>query len=135
MRAQEYIIRDPDMQARVCGMIAALDLSMPMVVSVKQHRKKRSLSQNALMWKWINEAADILGSQLGYDQDDMHEIFKKKFLPASGRKLIEIGGEAHERLTTTNLTPQEMSEYMNSIDRFCASFGCLLPHPEDMHAR
>lgn len=129
---QSLIIRDHKTWVRAKHVIDGLEPGKPMELILKPYKKGRSLSQNGLMWKWINKAAEVLGNDLGYDAEDMHEIFKAKFLPASGRKLIEIDGEPYERLSTKRLNTKEMSEYMNAIDRFCASFGCVLPHPEDM---
>ena len=92
--------------------------------------KRRSLSQNALMWKWINEVADHVQRATGQDSDDVHDFFKRKFLKP---KVIEIAGETVQKYSTKNLTVPEMTEYMNHIYAFVTSeLGILLPIPEEL---
>jgi hypothetical protein len=128
-----YVLRDETIRANVLRLIAALDLSKPWQVTVEPFRKPRTLSQNALMWKWLNDVAEAVSQHTGMDADDIHEFFKKKFLTP---RIVEIGGEAVERYTTTNLSTAEMSRYMDRIYAFVTSeLGILLPLPEEMHQR
>lgn len=109
-----------------------IDQSHPMEISVGPHKKKRSLSQNALMWKWINEVVDIVCSDTGNDADQIHDWFKQKFLSPT---MVELGGEVVEYRTTTNLTTEQMSEYMNRIHAFVTlDLGFVLTLPEDRYA-
>jgi hypothetical protein len=125
------VIRDPQMRARVAELIGSLDLSKPWKVTVEPYRKARTLSQNALMWKWHGEVVKAVCRETGNDADDIHEFFKRKFLTP---KVVEINGETVERYTTTTLTAGEMSEFMNRIYAFVTTeLGLLLPLPEEMH--
>lgn len=128
-RPRPIVVQDEHMRKRVLDLIAALDLSRKWQVTVEPYRKKRSLSQNSLMWAWINEVAGHVREHTGMEADDVHEFFKQKFLPA---RVIELAGETVEHRTTTKLTTAEMSEYMDAIYRFCTSeLGLLLPLPEE----
>lgn len=118
MKAQEYIIADPNVRGHVADMIGQLDLTKKFVVIVKPFRKKRTLSQNALMWKWINEVADAVKEHSGYDADDLHEFFKIKLLPADCVTVVEVEGEIIERRTTTKMTKAQMTKYMSNIERW-----------------
>ena len=123
-------IRDERDRERVLGLIGALNIAKPWTVTVAPYRKARTLSQNALMWKWINEVADHVREHTGMDSDDVHEFFKAKFLPA---RVVELSGEAIEYRTTTKLTTTEMHDYMERIYAFCTSeLGMYLPVPEDL---
>lgn len=126
---QTVIIRDEVLRARVIGLIQAINLDKPWRVTVEPYRKRRSLSQNSLMWLWLNEVADHVSQHTGMDADDIHEFFKQKFLSA---KIIEVAGETVECRTTTKLTTLEMSDYMNRIYAFVtAELGVLLLLPQE----
>lgn len=100
---------------------------------VKRKVKRRSSSQNNLMWMWLNDIAAEVKDATGYEVNEVHELFKDMFLD---QKVIEIAGHSTETSTTTTLSTKEMVEYMDSISRFCAqTLGINLPYPEDMHAR
>lgn len=132
MKAAEYIIRDPQHLAQIAALIAGLDVTKPKVVEIKQYRKKRTLSQNALYHKWVG----ILCDHFGYEHDEMCEELKRELLPPEGRYFkVGIDGSEREFRTTTKLTTKPMGEYMTAIDRFAAQHGVILPHPEDQHAR
>jgi len=129
MRSQTIIVRDEVLRKRVIQLLSALNLDGPWEITVKPYRKRRSLSQNSLLWLWLNEVADHVSQHTGMDVDDIHAFFKQKFLPA---KIIEISGETVECRTTTKLTTLEMADYMNKIYAFVTSeLGVLLPLPQD----
>ena len=132
MPKQTIIIRDEKLRARVIGWIRAIDLDkQPWRVTVEQYRKRRSLSQNSLMWLWIGEVADYVGKHTGQDADDIHEFFKQKFLPP---RIIEVGGVTVDVRSTAKLTTLEMTIYMDRIYAWVTTeLGLLLPLPQEFH--
>ena len=131
MARAPIIIRDESMRHRVLDLVHALDLSKPWQVTIEPYKKRRTSSQNALMWKWINEVTIHVRQHTGMDNDEIHEFFKAKLLPA---RIVEINGEAHEYRSTKKLTTAEMAAYMDAIYHWCTSeLGLLLPLPEQMH--
>lgn len=131
-RKQTVVVGDEQTRARALRFLQSLDLSKPWEITIQRKRRKRTLSQNALMWKWINEVADLVSRETGQDADDIHEFFKAKFLPAAGRKIVEIGGETVEHRTTTELSTADMGRYMDAIYAFVVNeLGILLPLPEE----
>lgn len=129
MKKQTVILRDEILRARVIGTIRALDLSRPWEVTVGPHRKRRSLSQNSLMWLWLTDVIDAVHEHTGTDKDDLHAFFKQKFLTP---RIVEIGGEVIERHTTTTLKTNEMSEYLDKIYAWVTSeLGIILPLPTE----
>jgi hypothetical protein len=131
VKQQEIIIRDEGMRTRVMDHIAGLNLERPWVIAIGPHRQRRSLSQNALMWTWINKVAHEVHEATGQDSDAIHEFFKGQFLP---RRVIKIGGVVENAPgSTKKLTKAEMSAYMDKIYAWATSeMGLLLPVPEDL---
>ena len=97
-------------------------------VSVKVHREKRTVDQNRLLFLWIG----CVSLETGYFKDEVHEIFKKKFL---GIEVFEIWGERVERLrSTANLDTKQFSDYLDRIQQFASTeMGIILPNPKDQY--
>ena len=133
MKRPPIIIRDESLRQRVIELVGALDLGKPWQVTIEPYRKKRTLSQNALMWKWIHEVAHHVSEHTGHTEDEIHDFFKQQFLPP---KIVEIGGKVSTYRTTTTLKTKEMSEYMDKIYAWATSeLGLMLRLPEEMHLR
>lgn len=112
---------------RIIEFICNLDLSVVWEVTIKRYVKNRTLQQNRLMWKWHG----IMGNEIGCTADDWHQEMMNMFLPP---KFYTIDDIAKERAKSTKkLTVKEFTEYLEHIDRHCASFhGVMLPRLEDM---
>ena len=97
-------------------------------VSVKLHREKRTVDQNRLLFLWIG----CVSHETGYFKDEVHEIFKKKFL---GTEVFEMWGERVERLrSTANLDTKQFSQYLERIQQFASTeMGIILPNPRDQY--
>lgn len=133
MARQPIIIRDETGRKRAIDLLLVLNLTKPWEITVEPHRKKRTLSQNALYWKWLDEVVTAVARETGDDKDAIHQVFKEKFLKA---KTIEALGVTTYEYSTKDLTTVEMSEYMTRIHAWVTSeLGILLPMPEDMHQR
>lgn len=97
-------------------------------VTVKIHRDKRTVDQNRLLFLWIG----CISHETGYFKDEVHEIFKKKFL---GTETFEMWGEKVERVrSTTSLDTKQFSHYLEKIQQFASSeMGIILPDPKDKY--
>lgn len=82
------------------------------VVSIEKERQKRSLKQNDFMWLYL----DHIEKETGNLATDLHELFKRKFLPPVPKTIM--GVEFKIPASTTELTKQEMSEYLDKISAF-----------------
>ena len=80
--------------------IGELDLSSAWEVEVKPFAFNRSTQQNKKYWALIGE----LGSFLGYDEGEMHELMKYKFL---SYKQEMLGDEMVVIPSTSKLTIKE----------------------------
>ena len=91
---------------------------------------KRSLSQNALMWKWLTEIAQQTKDKGygDYDSEVMHIYFKDKFCVD---KPLTIGKTTIQVKSTKKLDKGEMTFYMNQIHQWAVNAGFRLSMPED----
>lgn len=130
MGAEVFIITDDIKRARLIRRLQNSPLhdkqGRPLVVSVKRKKRRRSLSQNALMWAWNT----ILGNELGYDPEEMHDTLKRKLLPPI---IVTIGGEDVEiSASTSKLDTVGMSDYLDRLQRFASTdLDIVLPSPDD----
>ncbi len=131
MKPRPYIVNSEGTRDVVLASIANLNIEKQWDITIEPHRERRSLSQNSLMWMWINEVAEYVHEATGQGSDEIHEFFKGQFLP---RRVIEIGGVVENAPgSTKNLTKAEMSTYMDKIYAWATSeMGLLLPVPEDV---
>lgn len=100
-------------------------------VSVKEWRESRSLSQNALYWKWLNEINNkrplvVNGSSIK-GVDLWHEVFKKFYCPA---KNVTNGDRELQVKSTKILDVGEMTFYLSKIELYCINCGIALTIPE-----
>lgn len=125
----EIIIREERQRQELVKFVMGLDISKPWRAEICRYRKKRSLNQNAMYWKWLGIVAD----ETGNDPDELHEFFKGKYLVPT---IIQVGDDRMLYRSTTKLDTVEMSAFMDKVYAFVtAELGILLPIPEDQHER
>ena len=130
MAKEVLIIRNEALRKVALLTIGALDLTKPWVLTIERETKRRTLSQNALLWKWVDEVVRHVHEHTGHDKDEIHEFFKQKFLQP---RHITIGGDDCFLYSTRNLTKAEMTNYMNKIYAWATTeLGLFLPVPEDL---
>lgn len=82
-------------------------------------KPKRTIAQNNYYWLYLG----IIEKETGNLADDMHKLFKGKFL---SNAIVEVFGEKVRReKSTTELTVTEFSEYIEKI----AVFTGIQPPP------
>lgn len=96
-------------------------------LSVGKRKSKRSLDQNALMWKWFT----IIEEATGTDKQDVHDFYCSKFL----KRIVSVGN--HDEVVvggTRNLNTGEMAEFLTKVQADVASeLGITLPTSEDLY--
>lgn len=100
-------------------LLGELDLSKQWDIEVKEFKSNRSVAQNKRYWRLINE----LGSYLGYEPEEMHQMMKYKYL---SYKQEMLGDEMVVIPSTSDLTIKEFIEYCNNVERFAISLGFTL---------
>jgi hypothetical protein len=98
-------------------------------IEIKETKEKRSNHINRLYWIWCT----LIGSDLGYSKDEIHELFKLKFGLKKELVVNEYGIELYIPISTTKYNNTEMTNYMQKIEIFCnTELNINLPHPEDL---
>jgi hypothetical protein len=99
------------------------------IVRIEPARATRSRQANRLYW-----AAYVapLAEHTGYSSLEIHAYLKKRFLPAQHRLIIQdangvVVDEADlEALTTTTLTKDAFSQYLEDIAAFAQTLGVVV---------
>ena len=98
------------------------------IVIVKAYRKKRTLKQNSLLWKLYT----VVGNELGYTKDEMHDTFREKFLPVETKSILGVDKKILTSTSAEEFTTKDMKDYIDQIYYFCVTdLGINLPHPDD----
>ncbi len=87
---------------------------------ISKYTSKRTLPQNAY-YRWL---IDIISKEVWDGKDYIHESLRMKFLLDKSKKLPYVK-------STTSLNKIEMTEYIENIKNFVATFGLILPSAED----
>jgi hypothetical protein len=133
MRRQEFILSGELQRAALAKFVSTVNLDKPLRVTIEENKKRRSLSQMGLYWKWVNEVADKVADFTGHTSDEIHTIFKQKFLSP---RVITLNGHDYAQYTTTKLTIGEMADYMTRVYEFVTTeLGVIVSLPEEQLLR
>lgn len=82
------------------------------MIKISTYDEKRTINQNKYYWKLV----EIVSKELGYEVQEMHEVFKYKFLQTTIENQF---GQLEKTLkSTTKLTSKEFTDYLNNIKFF-----------------
>jgi hypothetical protein len=96
------------------------------IVEMKPNTMSRSTKQNALYWKWL----DVL-TETGNSVGALHQYLAQEYLSPVAE---DIQGETVLVIkSTTTLTVKEFAAYLENVQQFADSLGCILPKPEDLY--
>ena len=103
-------------------------LSNEKLIDLKEVRKQRTLSQNALYWLYMA----CLEQETGNDKYDLHEYFKIKF---NGIEIKNVfGTPVYTARSTTKNDTKQMGEYLDKIIQFASQeLSIALPDPSDKY--
>lgn len=141
-------ISDKSSKTAAIRIIESLPFEPLHEIDIREYKRDRSLEQNALYWKWLT----VIGNELGEDKNELHEMFKDKFLVSiferdnpeyaemikSLRNVYRHGMKAEALAlrkqvvaltSTTSCNVAQMTEYMDSILRHAAGLNIVLPVP------
>lgn len=91
------------------------------MLQVVRHRKNRSLNQNAYYWLILT----MVGEELGYLPQEVHEAFKNMFL-------TEYTGKIPKVRSTSSLSTVDMEDYLQKIRVFALTeLNINLPLPNE----
>ena len=123
-----------------------LEIGAKTWLKVIDKTKARTLSQNALYWKWLGEI--VKQSPHWDDEDELHEEMKQRYvLPILLRddeeygpfidKVQGLGVEAWKEfvkrhISTTDLNTKQFSEMLDKVHRDASQRGMRLTDPEEL---
>ena len=109
----------------VISQIKRLDLKDRYTVDITKRVIRRTISQNNLMWLWLT----CIQYETGQDKDELHEIFKKKWIPP--KTIFKYGVEV-EIYSTKDFDTSQFKYYLDKIQIFASTeLSITLPDPED----
>ncbi len=99
-------------------------------IECRPAKSRRSPDQNALFWKWMEELSWYFSKRgNALTKDDAHDLMCHTFL---GYEEKTIGRTLVTKMrTTSKLSVEEFSEFLDKIDAWAADKGCYLPTPAD----
>ena len=105
------------------------DITKPVIVEISEYKKKRTHSQNSIYWAWMKILAKHFSTTAPpFSDNDFHDLMRFKFLGVEDKRIgtTEIVGQL---VSTTELEPHGMSEYLVQIEAWAASHNkpCYLP--------
>lgn len=103
------------------------------IVSVREHKKKRSDPQNRYYWGVVIPAVLAMFLEAGNDTDEseVHEYLKEH---VGGLSRILIGPDGKRRpvvRSSTTLDTAEWEDFMEKVRAWAAALGCQIPLPNE----
>jgi hypothetical protein len=86
----------------------------------------RTKSQNNYYWGVI---LTVFGDAIGEEPKAVHDIFKRMFAPYT-MKLFPGGKKRRVVKSSSDMTVEEMSKYIERCIQFCAEQSIVIPSPE-----
>ena len=115
----KYKVTSKEELEHVKRQLGELDLTKAWDIEVKKFSFNRSTEQNKRYWALVDE----LSSFLGYEDFEMHELLKYKFL---SYKQEMLGDEMVVIPSTSKLNIKDFVDYLSKVERFAVSLGFKL---------
>jgi hypothetical protein len=95
-------------------------------VTVEKHKTTRSTQQNKYLWGVVYE---IPARHLGYSAEAIHDLMRYKFLRVEDGRTPGL----YTITSTTKLTKDEFSEYIENMKQFWSEFqGLYIPEANEV---
>jgi hypothetical protein len=98
-------------------------------VTVERKFATRSMQQNR--WYW-GQVVGLVADHTGYTPDEIHEIYKAKFIPKA-MALADGNGEIVDEVvlggSTTRMDTVQFSDFCERIREWAATLGVVIPDP------
>lgn len=120
-----YVLKNDDVKKSCIEHIQSLNGIYR--VTIEKYVKNRSQAQSRLYWMWLG----IIAKDTGNSPENLHEIFKMKFLGTE--KIKSLGYTIEIPKSTTKLSTQEFTDYLDKIEALALSIDIRLPHPADLY--
>ena len=110
-------------QAFVFAWSAAKLFTEPFEIVLRPLKAKRSSDQNRRMWALLREvAATVWIDGRQFSDEVWHEYFRQIFI-GTNEIVLPDGAMTSRPISTTTLTVEDMSRYMDEIANWCTEHG------------
>jgi hypothetical protein len=103
------------------------------VVHITTEKQSRSLNQNRWYWGCV---LALISEHTGYEPDELHELFKQRYLPKRLALADDNGVVTAEGVvggSTARMGTVDFSEYCERVRQFAAEeLGVVIPDPVGM---
>lgn len=96
------------------------------LVEIKEFKHDRTLRQNAYYWKIL----EIIGEELGYYKNELHEVFLDQFAPVQTLRNLE-GKPVQKPVRTSQMDVGQMKQYIDQIIHFAAQNSIVIPDSDN----
>ena len=120
-----FIIDSKEARAKATRYVAAIQGSPTMCVEIKPYKKSRSQSQNRLLWLFYG----VIAQDIGCTPEDLHEQMKVRVLGVE--KKVILGQAIIMPKSSTNLTVEEMTNFIMAVEALAGELGIILPTLSD----
>lgn len=106
----------------------AKTVDRPFEVVIRFLKDKRTVEQNKRMWKLLREVAATVwvptddGKQRQYSDKVWHVYFRELFIGVDETEMPD-GTTRRTPISTTTLSVEQMTRYMNDIEKWCDEQG------------
>lgn len=117
----DFVIRSDDPKSKQILYDHLRGLKGEYVIKVKKKSNVRSIQENRYYWGVL---LSIISQETGHSPIYLHEYYKHKFIP-----IVRFTDES--RLTTTDMTHQELWDYIDLVKEHFESFSeYKIPDPD-----
>lgn len=108
--------------------IASLPEGTEVGLIIAKRQKDRSDRQNGYYWGVVLK---LIAKDTGHTEEELHEIFKRKFLPP---KVVTYRGVGIKMpSSTTEASTLEFTDYIERIRAEAGTMGITIPDPDQVH--
>ncbi|WP_299726775.1 hypothetical protein [uncultured Endozoicomonas sp.] len=128
---QKLVVCNDATKRQLLTYVERLDTNKPIEFSFKPFKARRSLSANALYWKWVSIMVTHFNSKgAKYTTEFLHDALKHTFLgyKESPDSKLDIPPQLKDSRT---LSTADFCRYMEQVEAWAIDRGCFLPRPED----
>ena len=91
------------------------------MIKISEYVDERTIDQNKFYWKLL----EIIANEIGYEPEEMHEVYKYKFLQ---KTFTDSNGNLIRGVSsTTKLNVKEFTEYIDKIRRHAETLNISMP--------
>lgn len=94
-------------------------------VRIELPEPSRTNTQNNFYWLYLS----VIERETGNNQNDLHEFFKRQFLPPQ-KITVTINGQEMERMIPASTTKLSKNDFGDYLDKICALTNVPIPDPQ-----